>query len=139
LEICHLDLEIMIKVMSFGTFDILHPGHLSYLKQARKFGDCLVVVIARDKNVLRLKKRLPSLNEKDRLAGVKKTGLADETVLGSLKNKLAVIEKYQPDVICLGYDQVIDEDKLKELFSGKIIRMKSYKPDVYKSSKIRKK
>ena len=45
----------MVTVMAFGTFDVLHPGHHFYLEQARKLGDNLVVVVARDANVKKLK------------------------------------------------------------------------------------
>ena len=55
------------KVMVFGTFDILHPGHLNFFKQAREFGNFLIAVIARDKTVLKIKGRLPKNNEKKRL------------------------------------------------------------------------
>ncbi|MCD4694128.1 adenylyltransferase/cytidyltransferase family protein, partial [bacterium] len=53
----------MIKVMCFGTFDNLHLGHLFYLKEAKKFGDYLVVVIARDNNVKKIKGRCPREDE----------------------------------------------------------------------------
>ena len=44
-----------IKIMTFGTFDIFHLGHKSFLKQAREFGNYLIVVIARDKTVKNIK------------------------------------------------------------------------------------
>jgi FAD synthetase len=128
----------MVKVMAFGTFDILHPGHLSYLKQAKKYGDYLIVVVARDKNVLEIKKRLPRQGEKIRLAEIKKTGLADKVILGQLKNKLAVVEKFKPDVICLGYDQAVAVSQLEKAFRGEILRLKPFKKNIYKSSKIKK-
>jgi FAD synthetase len=126
----------MTRIMSFGTFDLLHPGHLSYLTQAKKYGDYLIVVVARDRNVLELKKRLPKQKEKIRMAEIKRTSLADKVVLGQIKNKFAVIEKYKPDVICLGYDQKTDLYKLKQIFKGGVVRLKPYKKNVYKSSKM---
>ena len=42
-------------VLTFGTFDIFHPGHLHYLKEAKKHGNCLIVIIARDTTVQRIK------------------------------------------------------------------------------------
>jgi len=74
---------------------------------------------------------------------LKDSGLADKVVLGSSKNKYAVIEKYKPDVIALGYDQKVNsrelEKKLKEFkLDAKIVRLKSYKPEIYKSSKLRR-
>ena len=134
----------MKKVMLFGTFDIFHEGHKNFLKQARRYGDYLIAVIARDETVEEVKKRLPRNDENSRLKIIRKSGLADEAVLGSLKNKYKAIEKYKPDVICLGYDQGTFTENLREklkefnLASTKIIRLKSYHPEKYKSSKLRK-
>ena len=43
------------SVMAFGTFDLLHPGHLSYLNKSKKLGSKLIVVVARDANTLKVK------------------------------------------------------------------------------------
>ncbi|MFA5021982.1 MAG: adenylyltransferase/cytidyltransferase family protein [Patescibacteria group bacterium] len=129
----------MKKVMVFGTFDGLHAGHLNLFKQAKKFGDQIIVVIARDKNVKKIKGRLPKFNELKRLGGIKKINIADTVVLGQIRDPYQVIKKYQPDIICLGYDQVNFTADLKKLFPKiKIIRLKSYQPNIYKSSKINK-
>lgn len=132
----------MKTVMVFGTFDIFHPGHVSYLKQAGKLGDKLVVVVARDKTVSDVKGRMPQSNEEVRLKNVSESFLADEVVLGSLKDKYEAIRKYRPDVIALGYDQKTDlgelSKKLEEFgIDPEIVRMKPYKPEIYKSSKLR--
>ena len=127
----------MKKVICFGTFDNLHPGHLSYFEQARKYGDHLLVVVARDKNVAEIKGRLPKQDETTRLDKVRKVDLVDKAILGRLKNKLKVVEEYQPDVICLGYDQKADISKLKQIADHRIKRLKPYDPAVYKSSKMR--
>lgn len=133
--------------MVFGTFDNLHPGHLSYFSQARSFGEELVVVVARDKNVLKIKGKTAAEDEQQRLRSVKKalksSGIEGKAVLGSMADSYAVVRKYRPEVIALGYDQTV---KLKELKSEiersrlfcKIVRLKPYRPDKYKSSLIRK-
>ncbi len=95
----------MMKIMTFGTFDIFHPGHKNYLKQARKLGEYLIVVVARDKTVKKVKGHWPINNEEKRLKIIKKSKLADESILGELDNKYAVIKKYAPDTVALGYDQ----------------------------------
>ena len=131
----------MKKVMVFGTFDIFHPGHKNFLRQAKKRGDYLTAVIARDKTVLKVKKSLPRNNENSRLSAIKKSSFADEAVLGNLGDKYKIIKKNKPDVICLGYDQKFFinklEEKLKEFKLGGtvIIKMKPYRPEIYKSSK----
>lgn len=130
--------------MVFGTFDIFHEGHKNFLKQAREYGDYLIVVVARDKTVEKVKKRLPQNGENTRLKNIRESGLADEAILGGLENKYKAIEKYKPEVICLGYDQGTFTENLQEklevfdLADTEIIRLKSYYPEKYKSSKLRK-
>lgn len=129
--------------MAFGTFDRFHAGHESYLRQAKSLGSSLIVVVARDQTVKRIKGRLPDNNEKERKAAVKAHGVADKVVLGELEDKYAVIRKYKPDIIALGYDQFAFTYSLKKFLidrelDSKIVRMKSYKPAVYKTSILRK-
>ncbi len=133
----------MKKVLAFGTFDIFHEGHRYFLRQARKQGDFLRVVVARDATVVRIKKVIPRNSEKSRVLTIKKAQLADEVVLGSLADKYVAVLEYLPDVICLGYDQefFIDklEEKLKEfgLEGVETIRLKPFKPKIFKSSFLR--
>jgi FAD synthetase len=127
----------MKTVMCFGTFDKLHPGHIFYLKQSRKLGDYLIVVMARDDNVEKLKHKRPYDNENKRLVNVEKIGFVDNVVLGNKKDKLAIVKKFNPDIISLGYDQGVDMEKLKKIYKGKIVYQKSFKPLIYKSSKIK--
>jgi FAD synthetase len=131
----------MIKVMAFGTFDILHPGHTHVLKAAKKLGDHLTVIIARDATVRKLKGRKAVFNEKTRLKNLKQLNIADKARLGNLGNKYQVIIDEKPDVIALGYDQKFFVDDLKNFVDKKvkIVRLKSHKPKIYKSSKIRSK
>ena len=133
----------MKKVIAFGTFDIFHPGHISYLKQAKKLGDYLIVVVARDETVKKVKGEKPRKNEKTRLKIVKESQLAEKAMLGNLGDKYAIIKKYKPDVIALGYDQKSFseglKEKLKELkLKTKIVRLKAYQPQIFKSSKLQK-
>lgn len=130
------------KVIVFGTFDIFHEGHKSFLRQAARLGDFLLVVIARDKTVLKVKNKLPRNNEKKRMETVADSKLADQVILGDLKDMYAPIRKFRPDVVALGYDQTAFVDKLEEnllslgLINVKIRRLEAYRPEVYKSSKI---
>lgn len=133
----------MTRVMVFGTFDGLHPGHLNLFKQARKYGDFLVAVVARDKTVKGLKKRLPQLNEKERLKKIKESGLVDKAMLGELENHYLPVKKIKPEVICLGYDQKffvagLRKELKKMNLSVKVYRLKPYLPKIYHTSKLRK-
>ncbi|NCF74919.1 MAG: adenylyltransferase/cytidyltransferase family protein [Xanthomonadaceae bacterium] len=130
------------KVMVFGTFDKFHPGHINFLKQAEQYGDYLIVVVARDITVKKLKGKAPKFSEKERQKEIIKSALADEVVLGKFKNKYKLIKYFRPDVICLGYDQkyLVDglSGQLKKfgIKNVKIIRLKAYYPEKYKSSLI---
>ena len=130
--------------MIFGTFDIVHLGHLNLFRQARKLGDYLVVVVARDKTSKKIKKITLVNNEKERLEFLKNIKSIDQAILGDKIDYYKVIKTEKPDVIALGYDQqnFIDklEDKIKEFkLNTKVVRMKSHKPEQHKSENIRKK
>ena len=68
-------------VLTFGTFDRLHPGHEHYLREAKKYGDHLVTIVARDSTVFRVKGKNPIHDEQIRLANLQLTGWSDEVVL----------------------------------------------------------
>ncbi|MBW2977337.1 adenylyltransferase/cytidyltransferase family protein [Candidatus Woesearchaeota archaeon] len=125
----------MKKIMVFGTFDVLHKGHLNFFSQAKKHGDYLIAVVARDKTVKEVKGIFPRHNEKKRLVEVKKH--VDKAVLGYIRDKYKVISKFKPDIICLGYDQRSFINGLKR-FKIPIKRLKAYMTHKYKSSKIKK-
>ena len=130
----------MGKVMAFGCFDILHMGHYTYLKNAKKLGDELVVVVARDSTIRKFKKREPVLDEESRRKLVESLKFVDHAVLGSTGDKYQIIKKIKPDVIALGYDQKQDEDILKKKLEGmgmktRVVRIrKSFNPKLHKSS-----
>lgn len=126
--------------MVFGTFDMLHKGHENFLKQARSMGEVLIVVVARNSNVLAIKGKKPVFNLEKRIEDVKKLKIADLVVEGEKIDFYRIIWDTKPNIICLGYDQ--DEKGLeKELKKNnsdiKIIRLKPYKEKKYKSSIIR--
>ncbi|MBI2548987.1 FAD synthase [Candidatus Woesearchaeota archaeon] len=123
----------MHKVMVFGTFDVIHTGHLYFLNQAKQHGDYLVVIIARDKTVEMVKGKKPLTPELQRKSRIELLAMVDEARLGQLEDKYADIRAIQPDVICLGYDQTAFVDKLPaklESFglSTKIVRMGFHAP-----------
>ena len=128
--------------MVFGTFDVLHQGHLYLFEQARKHGDYLIVVVALDSTVEEVKLHKTMYAEQKRLKAVQKAPFVDKAVLGNKCDKYKVIEEHKPDIICLGYDQKAFTDKLEEELKkrkivAKIVRLKPFKEDVYKSTKIK--
>jgi len=127
-------------VFTGGVFDIIHPGHIFALSSAKKIGDALVVVVARDKTVLRNKGRRPLNSEENRLELVKALKFVDVAMLGGEGDIFETVAKVMPDTIALGYDQKYDESELKREaekhgLSVEFTRLGSRMPDI-KSSKI---
>lgn len=133
----------MKKVLIFGTFDELHPGHENLLTQARELGDHLTVAVSRDEFVTKHKGRMPKLNETERQTLVQEHNLVDEAILcdervGSFKS----VQQTEPDVIAIGYDQDELASNLERWMQEidrniPIIRLKPYKPEVHKTSYAR--
>jgi len=133
------------KIMVFGTFDGLHPGHIDFFRQARNLAQrsFLIVSIARDKNVIKIKGKYPGKNEKQRMESVKKNKLVDRVVLAGRIKYLPHILKEKPDIIALGYDQKAYVQELKKDFKNKdisikIVRLKPYKEKIYKNHLLKK-
>ena len=103
----------MVRVMASGVFDLLHPGHLYYLKEAKKLGDELVVVVATD-NTVRKRKHEPITPQEMRLEMVEALKPVDMAVLGHEDDMFKTVEELKPDIIALGYDQDFDEKWLEE-------------------------
>ena len=103
----------MKRVMVFGAFDGLHPGHIDFFKQAKQYGDILTVSVGTDNNVTKIKGKKPLFNQKERLELVAECRLVDRTVMGAEKDFWREIKKHKPDVICLGYDQWATEDDVR--------------------------
>lgn len=127
--------------MVFGTFDVLHKGHLNFFRQARRLSASpyLIVSVARDINVKKIKGKKPAFKEKQRLAAVKKCSLVDKALLGGLKNHIPHILKQKPQIIALGYDQRAYVKHLKDLLRKngpevRVTRLKAFYPEIYKSS-----
>ena len=128
-----------IRVLCCGTFDYLHPGHESFLTQASLLGDELIVVIARDSNVGKLKGRLPDHDEITRKKKVEKLGIAVKVVLGHEgMDLLRIVSEINPDVIALGYDQRPPKKLTEQFPKIRIKRLASFEPEKFKSSVIRK-
>lgn len=126
----------MKTVLVFGTFDKLHPGHEFFLHQAKSYGDKLVVVVARDHNVLKIKGKLPQDNEQTRLTQVRLVPEVNKARLGleDYSKKETIIDEIKPDIICLGYDQAPSFQSPNS--NIQVIRLPAFHPDIYKSSKL---
>ena len=116
----------MVKVMATGTFDLIHMGHIFYLKEAKKLGDKLIVVVATDSTVRRLKHE-PINPEKIRLNLIRELRVVDEAYLGKEDDMYIIVKKIKPDIIALGYDQIHDEKKITEELKKRNIKSKIVK------------
>ncbi len=109
------------KVVVGGTFEILHPGHLEFLKFASQFGD-LYVIVSRDENAERFKGRKVVIPQDQRLEIVRSIKYVKDAIIGE-SNILEGVKKLSPDIVVLGPDQNGEiESKLKEM-GIKVIRM----------------
>ena len=117
--------------MATGTFDLLHLGHIYYLREAKKLGDKLAVVVATDSTVRRLKHE-PVNPEEIRLNLIKELKIVDEAFLGHEDDMYKIVGEIKPDIIALGFDQLHDENKIKsELkkrdINAKVVRLTEFK------------
>jgi len=108
-------------VFTNGCFDILHAGHVRYLKQAKKLGDVLLIGLNSDASVSGIKPGRPINTEKNRADVL--TGLAsvDYVVIFNEKTPYNLIKAVRPDVLVKGGDwkpeEIIGSDIAKETFS----------------------
>ena len=128
-------------VLVFGTFDVIHPGHIHFLNEAKKLGS-LVVSVASDKSVILRKINKPLKSELAR--AIESLGIANKIITGD-KNlyNWSVIKKINPDIVAIGYDQTELEKALKEAkkkfgFNFEIKKISSKDPKRYHSSLIKK-
>jgi FAD synthetase len=137
-------------ILASGVFDLLHYGHVYYLTKAKKTVEDketeLIVIVAKDKNVEKLKGEKPIMPEDQRRALVESLKVVDTAILGYEElDMLKVIEKVKPDLIALGYDEEKLEKKLKKLISERcmkvqVVRVSKFKEkDLVSSSKIKQK
>jgi cytidyltransferase-like protein len=130
--------------MVFGTFDIIHAGHEDFFRQARELGPSpyLIVSIARDSVAERIRGTKPRHHERERRAAIAAHPLINRAILGDEKGFIEHIVKEAPDIIALGYDQrgeyvdALERELAGAGMSPRIVRLKAYKPETFKTSKL---
>jgi glycerol-3-phosphate cytidylyltransferase len=95
----------MKRVVTFGTFDLFHIGHLNILERAKKLGDYLIVGVSSDQLNHIKKNKLPVYNQDQRLRIISALRIVDEVFIEeSLELKGEYIKKYKADVLVMGDD-----------------------------------
>ena len=130
----------MVRVMATGVFDLLHLGHVFFLKEAKKLGDELVVVVATDKTAKELKHD-PVTPQDLRVQLVAELKPVDKAVLGYEDDRYRIVKELKPDIIALGFDQKHDEQRirndLKEMgMDVKVIRLEPFEHDLVGTRKV---
>jgi FAD synthetase len=138
------DLAIMNTVLVAGKFDVLHPGHLSLFEKAKSFGDKLVVVVARDSTIRTRFGFEPTYSQEIRKQFLDALTVVDEAIIGNDGDEMEVLLTVRPDVVCLGYDQPIKEERVLEFANShglklEVVRLEAFGEDLFKSSKIKAK
>lgn len=105
----------MKKVITYGTYDLLHQGHLNLLRRAKELGDWLIVGVTND-NFDRNRGKLNVVNNVlERVEAVKATGLADQIIIEDyVGQKIDDIQKYDVDIFAIGSDWQGKFDYLKD-------------------------
>ena len=129
-------------VLAGGVFDIIHPGHIHTLKDAKALGDVLVVVVATDNTSVKMKKRRPLHDQEQRRELVNSLSMVDLCLVGQEEDIFKTVDLVRPQVIALGYDQTHQEkfiiDGCKRIkLDAKVARLESPIPES-SSSKIQK-
>ncbi|PKK85763.1 MAG: FAD synthase [Thermoplasmata archaeon HGW-Thermoplasmata-1] len=109
--------------MASGVFDLIHLGHIHYLEEARRLGDELVVVVARDETV-RGYKHQPITPELMRVEMVNALKPVDMAVLGHVGDPLKIVGELKPDIIALGYDQGHRAETLERMLAERGLNIK---------------
>ena len=129
------------KVLVGGCFDILHVGHIKFLKKAKSFGDYLIVLLESDENIKKLKgSGKPIFSLKERIAVLKSIKYVGKIIVVPInpthETYLKLIKKIKPNIIAITEGDILEKHKLNQakLVGAKLKVIKKYKN--YSSSKV---
>ena len=120
----------MNRVMATGVFDLLHLGHIHYLRESKSLGDYMIVVVATDEMARKNGKEL-IFSEDYRRNMVSSIRYVDDAIIGNQGDIYKTVEQIKPDIITLGFDQsfnekIIEEECLKRGLKVKVIRCSKF-------------
>jgi FAD synthetase len=123
------------RVVAFGVFDLLHPGHIAFLSAARALGDELIVVVSRDSRVKKEKGVAPVFDEKERLSMIAALAVVSRAVLGDPPGRWGMLERLRPDIVALGHDQ---SSGIQVRANIRFVRLPAVQRHRYRSTRLRK-
>lgn len=95
----------MVVIITFGTFDLLHIGHINMLNKCKKYGDKLIVGVSSDNLNYKKKNRYPIFKQEDRIEIIKNIKCVDQVFLEeSLEEKEDYIRNHKADIFIIGDD-----------------------------------
>jgi glycerol-3-phosphate cytidylyltransferase len=113
----------MKRIITFGTFDVFHVGHLRIIERARKLGDYLLVGVSTDALNYAKKGRNPFYNQTERLQIISAIRYVDEVFLEeTLELKRHYIQTYKADVLVMGDDWAGKFDEFKDICRVEYLR-----------------
>jgi glycerol-3-phosphate cytidylyltransferase len=106
----------MKRVITFGTFDVFHIGHLRILERARHFGDYLLVGVSTDQMNFDKKGRYPFYTQHERLEIIRSMRFVNEVFLEeSLALKRHYLQEHRADVLVMGDDWAGKFDEFRDI------------------------
>lgn len=112
-------------VFTNGCFDILHIGHIRYLKEAKRFGDILIIGLNSDSSVSSIKQGRPIIPEEQRAEVLASLYMVDYVVIFDEDTPYELIKEIEPDVLVKGADwkmeEIVGSDIVKETYTIPII------------------
>jgi len=114
-----------IIVFTNGCYDLLHPGHIKILNQAKKKGDILVVGLNSDSSIRKIKGKMrPIMNERARIKVLESVAMIDYIVVFKDKTPFNIIKKIKPHVLVKGGDwskeKIIGADLVSKVYRVKL-------------------
>lgn len=111
-----IEMQQARRVVTFGTFDVFHVGHLRLLERARSLGDLLIVGVSTDDFTFSKKQRLPVFTESERIEILRSLRCVDDVFLEeSMELKRSYLIGHRADVLAMGDDWVGKFDEFRDL------------------------
>jgi glycerol-3-phosphate cytidylyltransferase len=105
-----------MRIITFGTFDLFHIGHLNILNKCKEYGDVLIVGVSSDNLNFQKKKQFPIINEKSRITIIQNIKCVDIVFTEEkLELKREYIKQFNADILIMGDDWKDKFDYLKDI------------------------